>query len=129
MRIPRQPAGGRMPPPLFLHPATNVPAGKVPTDSNTHPAAGPEHHRSPRPGLGDLLAAQALLQAMEPGWEAQTAARFLAGIAAGDQPALHRALARIQLRSLERATPIAERAAQALRLTFDPPAPTPGSRQ
>jgi hypothetical protein len=74
----------------------------------------------------DLLAAQALLQAMEPGWEVQTAAHSLARAAAGDQAALHRALARIQLRSSDRATPVTERAAQALRLTLNPPASTTG---
>src|SRR5687767_3248689 len=47
----------------------------------------------------DLLAAQALLQAMDPGWNVQTAAHSLARAAAGDRAALHRALARIQLRS------------------------------
>jgi hypothetical protein len=88
-------------------------------------------HMPPPPFLlradpSDLLAAQALLQAMEPGWEAQTSAQSLARAAGGDQAALHRALARIQLRSLDRPTPLVERAAQALRLTFDPPASTTG---
>ena len=77
--------------------------------------------------LSDLLAARALLQAMAPGWDAPSSARSLAGMASGDQKALHRALARIQLNSLDRPTPIAERAAQALRLSFDPPTSTPGS--
>ncbi|MGH9034135.1 MAG: hypothetical protein ACRD0O_00095 [Acidimicrobiia bacterium] len=78
--------------------------------------------RGPRPGLPDLLAAQALLEALEPGWEAHASARSLAGVAAGNHAALRRALARIQMRSLDGSTPVAERAAQALRLTFDPSA-------
>jgi predicted DNA-binding transcriptional regulator YafY len=69
------------------------------------------------------LAAQALLQAMEPGWEPQAAASALACLAAGDEASLRRALARIQLRSLDRVSPVAERAARALRLAVEQPAP------
>jgi hypothetical protein len=112
MRTPTHPAGRRMPPSTFLH-----------------PAPWQEQTRGPRPGLSDLLAAQALLQAMEPGWRAQASAASLARLAAGEETALRRALARIQLRNLERVTPVAERAAQALRLTVDPTASTGGLGQ
>jgi hypothetical protein len=70
----------------------------------------------PVPGLTELLAARALLGAMESGWTPETAAGVLARLAAGHDDALRRALARIQLRSLERSTPVAERATSALRL-------------
>lgn len=76
--------------------------------------------RRSRPELGDQLVARALLGAMDPHWEVHRAAGSLLGLAAGDEFALRRALARIQRRSLERATPVAERAAWALRLTLDP---------
>jgi hypothetical protein len=67
-------------------------------------------------GLTDLLAARALLGAMEPDWKPEAAACVLARLAAGHDDALRRALAQIQLRSLEGSTPVAERAASALRL-------------
>jgi hypothetical protein len=70
----------------------------------------------PKAGLTDLLAARALLGAMEPGWNPEAAATVLAQLAAGHDDALRRALARIQLRSLEGSTPVADRAASALRL-------------
>ena len=82
--------------------------------------AWPDSDEDPRSGLGGLLAAQALLKAMDPGWEAQAAAGYLAGLAAGDEPALCRALARIQSSSWDAARPLAERAAQALRLALEP---------
>jgi hypothetical protein len=53
---------------------------------------------------------------MEPDWKPEAAASVLARLAAGHDDALRRALARIQHRSLERSTPVAERAASALRL-------------
>jgi hypothetical protein len=112
--------------PLFLDPRIPIAAGRVPTDSTKPATAWPEHTQSPRPGLSDLLASQALLRAMELGWEAHASARSLAELAAGDQAALHRALARIQRRCLVRSTPVAERAALTLRLAFDPPASTTG---
>jgi len=128
---PTQPAGRRFLAPLFLDPRIPIAAGRVPTDSATvPPTAWPEHHpRGARAGLSDLLASQALLRAMELGWEAQASARSLAELAAGDQVALHRALARIQRRCLDRSTPVAERAALTLRLAFDPPPSTKGGRR
>jgi hypothetical protein len=63
---------------------------------------------------------------MEPDWKPEAAANVLARLAAGHEDALRRALARIQLRSLERSTPLAERAASALRLASDL---TPQTRQ
>jgi hypothetical protein len=53
---------------------------------------------------------------MEPGWKPEAAASVLSRLAAGHDDALRRALARIQLRSLDRSTPVAQRAASALRL-------------
>ena len=78
----------------------------------------------PNSGLTDLLAARALLGAMEPGWNPEAAATVLAQLAAGHDDALRRALARIQLHSLERSTPVADRAASALRLASGSPPPT-----
>ena len=80
----------------------------------TFPAPTPSW--PPHSGLTDLLAARALLGAMAPGWTPDAAAGVLAQLAAGHDDALRRALARIQLRSLERSTPVAERATSALRL-------------
>lgn len=74
----------------------------------------------PRPGLSDQLAAGALLHALEPGWTPDAAAAALARRAAGDRFALRHALARIQSRSLQRTSPVAERAVSALRLALDP---------
>lgn len=73
----------------------------------------------PRPGLSDQLAAGALLHALEPGWTPDAAAAALARRAAGDRFALRHALARIQSRSLQRTSPVAERAVSALRLALD----------
>ena len=126
MPTPMHPAGRRMLTPLFLDPRIPIASGRVPTDSTGPATAWPEHTPSPRPGLSDLLASKALLRAMELGWEAHASARSLAELAAGDQAALQRALARIQRRCLDRSTPVAERAALTLRLAFDPPASTMG---
>jgi hypothetical protein len=92
-----------------------------PTGSGAFPAAPPSW--PPIPGLTELLAARALLGAMEPDWKPEAAAGVLAELAAGHDDALRRALARIQLRSLERSTPVAERAASALRLASGVAAP------
>jgi len=75
--------------------------------------------RSPRTGAGARLAARALIMAMEPEWELRVAATSLAGLAAGDQAALRRALARIQSRNLDGAAPFAGRAVRALRLALE----------
>jgi hypothetical protein len=92
--------------------------GQVPSSGRTGARDFPAPPPSwlPHSGLTDLLAARALLGAMEPGWRPEVAAGVLAQLAAGHDDALRRALARIQLRSLERSTPVTERAASALRL-------------
>jgi hypothetical protein len=96
-----------------------------------HGPARPRDHARRRSGLGERLSARALVQAMEPVWEARAAATSLAGLAGGDETALRRALARIQLHSSDRTAPVAERAMEALRLAIQqaretptPPSPT-----
>ena len=81
----------------------------------------------PRPRLSEHLARRALVEAMDPRWEARPAAAALSRHAAGNQTALRRALGRIQRRSLERPTPVGARAAQALRLALEVGAGPPGS--
>lgn len=72
----------------------------------------------PRLRLSEQLTANALVDAMDPRWQVSPAARRLVRRAGGNGVALRTALGRIQLRSLERPTPTAVRAARALRLAL-----------
>src|SRR4051812_45403092 len=69
----------------------------------------------PRPRLSQQLTAAALRDALDPQWQPERAAATLNRQAAGNDVALRTALGRLQRRSLERSTPVARRAAQALR--------------
>jgi hypothetical protein len=94
-------------------------------DTLSHPLS--EHRidlhqpRRSRPGLSDELAARALLTALEPAWDLTAAAQDLFGLADRNDFALRVALGQIQLRNLERTTPVVERAIQALRLALEGP--------
>jgi hypothetical protein len=124
-------SGSRIDPQLAPTPGAPSDRDRDPRALGAQPApASDERPWRPRPGLTDQLAAGALLHALEPDWTPGAAAAALALRADGDQFALRRALARIQLRSLERTTPVAERAASALRLALDssPTTPVTGER-
>lgn len=116
-----QPAGRRMPPAMVLLPPGPSAVGRVPADSIVSAEEWRERHRRSHPELSDLLASQALLQAMAPGWEAEVSAESLVGLAAREPAALRHALFCIQSRNQHCPTPATQRAVQALRRAVDGP--------
>jgi hypothetical protein len=74
------------------------------------------HNRASLPAR--TVAARALLQALDTGWQPDSSAAALTQAAGGCRPVIECALAQIQLRSTDRTSPVARRATEALRLSL-----------